>query len=87
MADLYVLLVINFGLDVESCHPHGWCMDNCRRRTVLTKDENVVYPDFSPDENVNCDQEREKYWHKDGSINDEEPVPNGDVVSGRLLET
>lgn len=54
---------------------------------ALTEDENVVYPDFSPNENVNRDQEGEEHWDKDGSINNKEPAPSRDLVSGRLLET
>lgn len=79
--------MIDFGLDVESYRPQGWRLGNCGGRAALTKDENVVYPYFCPNENVDCDQEREKYWDEDRGIDDEEPAPNRDLVSGGSLET
>jgi hypothetical protein len=81
------LLIIEFGLEVEAYHQQGWCLSTCGGRAVLTEDENVVYPYFGPHENVDCDQEGEKHWDEDRSINGKEPTPSRDQVSGRLLET
>ena len=58
-----------------------------RDRGGRTEDEYVIYPYFSPDENINCDHKREKYWDKEGSINDEESAPNRDIGSSSWLET
>lgn len=81
------MLVIDFGLGVEAYHPQGWCLSTRRGMTVLTEDENMIYPYFSPNENINGDHEGEKHWDEDRSINGKEPAPNRDLVPSRLLET
>ena len=53
MTDLCVFLMIKFGLNVQSYHPQGWCLGDGGGRTALTEDEDVVYPYFGPNEDVN----------------------------------
>lgn len=47
----------------------------------------MVYPYFGPDEDVNCNQEREEHGDEDRGINEKEPAPERDILSRMLLKT
>jgi len=70
-AYLCVLLIVNFGLDVQPYDPRGWRLASFEvGRTALTEDERVVNPKFGPDENVDSDHEGENHRDKECGINE-----------------
>jgi len=84
---LCVLLIIDFGLDVQPYNSLGWLLAGHRSSTALTEDKGMVNPQFSPNEDVDSDQEREKHWDEHHGINEQESTPAWDVESGRCLKT